>query len=190
VFRRSQGSAVHCWATVCKTVLVCKTVRPVCDVGVLWPNGWTDQDESWHGGRPRPRPHCVRWIKIPLGTEVTLGPGNVVVDGDPAPLRKGTQQPRPHFSAHVCLLWPNCGPSQQLLSSCSLRRYRQEADPLVTAAYSYIFAICFVQITLGYHARRVRRQSAMNSSWMCRWVRSLTRQRLNVSARNCLSFVW
>jgi len=41
---------------------VCKTVRPmlsdrrpvssVCDVGVLWPNGWMDQDETWHGGRP------------------------------------------------------------------------------------------------------------------------------------------
>ena len=22
------------------------------------PNGWMDQDESWHGDRPRPRPHC------------------------------------------------------------------------------------------------------------------------------------
>jgi len=29
----------------------------VCDVGVLWSNGWTDQDE---GGRPQPRPQCVR----------------------------------------------------------------------------------------------------------------------------------
>ena len=27
---------------------------------VLWPNGWTDQDEAWQGGRPRPWPHCVR----------------------------------------------------------------------------------------------------------------------------------
>ena len=33
----------------------------VCDVGALWPNGWTDQDETWHAGRPRPWPHCVRW---------------------------------------------------------------------------------------------------------------------------------
>jgi len=23
---------------------------PVCDVGVLWPNGWTDQDATWCGG--------------------------------------------------------------------------------------------------------------------------------------------
>jgi len=31
------------------------------NVGVLWPNGWTDQHETWHAGRPRPWPHCVRW---------------------------------------------------------------------------------------------------------------------------------
>jgi len=30
-------------------------------VGVFWPNGWMDQDETWHGGRPLPFPHCVRW---------------------------------------------------------------------------------------------------------------------------------
>jgi len=45
-------------------VTVCKTVCPmlsdrcpvlsVCDVGVLWPSGWTDQDETWHAARPRP----------------------------------------------------------------------------------------------------------------------------------------
>ena len=22
--------------------------------GVLWPNGWMDQDETWHAGRTRP----------------------------------------------------------------------------------------------------------------------------------------
>jgi len=33
---------------------------PVSDVGVLWPNRWTDQGATWRGGRPRSRPHCVR----------------------------------------------------------------------------------------------------------------------------------
>jgi len=33
----------------------------VGNVGVLRPNGWMHQDETWHGDRPRPRPHCVRW---------------------------------------------------------------------------------------------------------------------------------
>ena len=29
-------------------------------------------------------------IKMPLGTEVVLGPGDTVLDGDPAPPKKGT----------------------------------------------------------------------------------------------------
>jgi len=34
------------------------------------------------------------WITIPLGTEVGLGQGDIVLDGDPAPLPwKGAEQP-------------------------------------------------------------------------------------------------
>jgi len=43
------------------------------------------------------------WIKMPLGVEVGLGPGHIVLDENPAP-RKGAQQP-PVFGP--CLLWPN-----------------------------------------------------------------------------------
>ena len=53
-----------------------------CNVGVLWPNSWTYQNETWHGGRPWPRPHCV--------------------DRDPAPA-KGAQPP----IFGPCPLWPN-----------------------------------------------------------------------------------
>jgi len=118
------------WATVCKTVrpkllgrCVFCPVLSVCDVGVLWPNGWMDQDETWHVGRPRPSPHCVKWdpappppkgqsppqisahtcicccqmaawIKMPLGREVGPGPGDIVLDGDPAPPpQKGGRAP-------------------------------------------------------------------------------------------------
>jgi len=35
----------------------------------------------------------VGWIRIPLGTEVGLGPGHIVLDGDPAPPWKVAQQP-------------------------------------------------------------------------------------------------
>jgi len=28
---------------------------------LLWPIGWMDQDATWYGGSPLPRPHCVRW---------------------------------------------------------------------------------------------------------------------------------
>jgi len=43
--------------TLCYRTVVC----PICNIGVLWPNSWMDQAETWHGGRPRPGSHCVRW---------------------------------------------------------------------------------------------------------------------------------
>jgi len=51
----------------------------------LWPNGLMDQDQTWHGGRPQPRPHCVR-----------LGPSS-------HPPKKGRSPP----IFEQCLLWPN-----------------------------------------------------------------------------------
>ena len=42
------------------------------------------------------------WMKTPLGTEVDLGPGHIVLDGVPAPA-KGAQQPS---LFGPCLLWP------------------------------------------------------------------------------------
>jgi len=44
---------------------------------------------------------------MPLGTEVGLGPGDIVLDGDPAPPQKGAH---PQFSAHVY-----CGQSQTVV---------------------------------------------------------------------------
>jgi len=40
----------------------------------------------------------------PLGMEVDLGPGQIVLDVDPALLQKGHISPPPLFSP--CLLWP------------------------------------------------------------------------------------
>jgi len=51
---------------------------------------------------------------MPLGTKVGLGPGQIVLDGDPAPPKKGAQPP----IFDPCLLWPNGRPSQLLLSTC------------------------------------------------------------------------
>ena len=106
---------------------------PIFGPFLLWLNGWMDQDETWHAGRPRPWPHCVRrgpssptpkghsplpnfrpvysnqtaaWIKMPFGTKVGLGPDDIVLDGDPAPRpQKGSGAPFPIFG--LCLLWPN-----------------------------------------------------------------------------------
>jgi len=107
---------------------------PVSDVGVLWPNGSTDQDASWYAGRYRPRPYCVRrgprfphpkgtqlhhlfsahvccgqtagWIKIPIGVEVGLGIAEIVLDGDPALPCKGWGELKPPIFG-PCLLWRN-----------------------------------------------------------------------------------
>jgi len=99
---------------LCYRSVVCPaslSVLSVCDVGVLWPNGWVDQDENWHAGRPRPWPHCIdgdpavpppkghnpqfsahiccgqmtAWINMSLGTKLGLGPGDFVLDGNPTP---------------------------------------------------------------------------------------------------------
>ena len=45
------------------------------------------------------------WIKMPLGTEPGLCPGDIALDVDPAPPKKGHS---PHFLAR--LLWPNGAP--------------------------------------------------------------------------------
>jgi len=89
--------------------------------------GWMDQDATWYRGKTRLRRRCVRWyrccplkgahpqfsvhvycgqtvgwIKTLLDTDVDLGPGHIVLDGDPAPLESGTATlPPPLFSAHV-----------------------------------------------------------------------------------------
>jgi len=59
----------------CLSCLSVCPVCPVCDVRALWPNGWTDQDETWHAGRPRTWPHCVRWgpsSPSPKGAQLSI----------------------------------------------------------------------------------------------------------------------
>ena len=104
-----------CYQTVVCPVCPVLSVLSVCNVRALWPNGWTDQDKTWHTGRPWRWPHCVRcrfsspspkghsspqfsahiccvqiaaWIKMSLGMELGLGPGDFLL-GDPAPSLKG-----------------------------------------------------------------------------------------------------
>jgi len=100
---------------------------------LLWTNGWKDQDASWHGGRPQPRRFYVRWgpsplpkkgaefppqfsahfycgqtarcIKMSLGMEVGLSPGDFVLNGDPAPSPIRGRSPFPIFGRF--LLRPN-----------------------------------------------------------------------------------
>jgi len=71
-----------CYRTV--VCLSCLSVLSVCNVGVLSPNGWMDQDETWRSDRPRPWSHCVGWPPS-------------------SPFLKGAQSPI--FGPY--LLWPN-----------------------------------------------------------------------------------
>jgi len=102
---------------------------PLFDPCLLWPNGWMDQDGTWHGGRPWSSPYCARWghsslpqkggralqfsahlycgqmagcIEMPLGMEVGLSPGDFVLDGDAAPYPKRGEAP-PNFR-HVSIV--------------------------------------------------------------------------------------
>ena len=82
------------WATVCKTVrhilsdhyLSCRVCLSILSVTLVY-SGQT-----------------VGWIKMKLGMQVGLGPGHILLDGDPAPPpQKGRS--RPIFGP--CLLWQN-----------------------------------------------------------------------------------
>jgi len=63
---------------------------PIFGTCLSWTNNWMDEDATWCGGKPRPRPHCVR-IQLPLKRGHTT----------------------PHFSAHVF-----CGQAVAHLSYC------------------------------------------------------------------------
>jgi len=56
-----EGWLDNCETVVCLSCPVMSVCLSVANVGVLWPNCWMDQDETWHAGRPQPRPYCVRW---------------------------------------------------------------------------------------------------------------------------------
>ena len=88
---------------------------------LLWPNGWMDQDATWQGSRPRPRPHtvvsdlsvclCVCFVcdvgvlwpngwmdqdETWHGSRLIASAQATLLDGNPAPGH------RPQFSVHIC----------------------------------------------------------------------------------------
>ena len=103
--------------------------------------GWTDQDATWYGGRPWPshfvldplprqkgggapkfsaHVYCGQtagWIKMPLGMEVGLSPGDFVLHGDPPPPQKGGEAPnfRSMFIIVIAISLEHCNIAQWLL---------------------------------------------------------------------------
>ena len=106
-------SALKCQSTVSNTTLWSKNLPLLFSEYSVK----TKRDATWYGGRPLPRRRCVRWrpssppqkrghnsqfsahvycgqmagcTRTPLGTEVGLGPGDIVFDGDPGPPERCT----------------------------------------------------------------------------------------------------
>jgi len=87
----------------------------------LWPNGWMDQDDTWHGGRPQPRRLCVRWGSSPFPKRGWSPPSPISADfycgqtarcikmplGMEVDVRWGPSPP-PKFSAHVYYSYRYC----------------------------------------------------------------------------------
>jgi len=96
----------------------CLSCLSVCDVRALSPNGWTDQDETWHADRPRPWTHCDRWGSAPLpkrrAEPPNFRPMFIVAKEQDGSIKMplGTQPPFPKRRRSTpifgpCLLWPN-----------------------------------------------------------------------------------
>jgi len=45
----------------CLSCPMCLSVCLSVTLVLLWPNGWMDQDDTWHAGRPQPWSRCIRW---------------------------------------------------------------------------------------------------------------------------------
>jgi len=92
---------------------------PVCNIGVLWSNGWMNQDATWY--------------------EVGLCPDDIVLDGDPAPPHgKGHSTPS-RFLAHVC-----CGQMVAHLSHCWARLVMFLCDQLSWLPVSFLGHVKYI----------------------------------------------
>ena len=146
-----------------------------------------NQDATCFGGRLRPRPHYARWgpsslqkrghnpqfsihvccgqtagwIKMPLGTMVGLGQGNIVWCRPISTLPKGHSPP----IVDPCLLWSNCWMDQDVAWYKGRSRHRPHcvtwgpSSPKGAFVRSLLWA--GVQPTLDPRAETVSRSNAL-----------------------------
>ena len=87
----------HVWSSAVRHLglwsTVYETVRPVLSPYAVGPLSVSLSDSVTlvYCGQ------TVGWITMKLGMQVGLGPGHIVLDGDPAPLLKRGQSPPPIF---------------------------------------------------------------------------------------------
>jgi len=102
----------------------------------------------------------AEWIKMPLGLEACLGPGHILIDGNPASPERDTAAP-PLFGP--CLLWRNGRPSQLLLSTsyCHIALYYDNiifiANPVLdTKHILYLVFVRQVPIIKQFFKQKLR----------------------------------
>jgi len=125
----------------------CLSVCPVRDVYVLWPNGWMDQDEIWHGGRNRPRRRCVRW-----GPSIPHGKGH----SSPPPLfgPMSIVAKRSPISVTAELLFRGQMPFRSLDQRCQRTRWNSKQWPrpvIITHNHLPLLNSSGKELSLSFH---------------------------------------
>jgi len=95
---------------------VCKTVRAVCYRTVVCPLLFVSLSVTLvYCGQ------TVGWIKMPLGSEVELGPGHIVLDGDPTPPHTKGNSSLQFSAMSIVVKWsPISATAELLLTNISL----------------------------------------------------------------------
>jgi len=146
------------------TLSVCLSV---CDVGVLWPNRWMDQDETWHGG-------------------IGLGPGHIVLYGAlqllPSHRKKHSS---PLFSVSVY-----CGQTVAHLSYCwtlvPKSTARKECVSPGLCVFEFLRA-CTVTVSTC-HLQHLF--IPLYVSLLSRFVQAVLRRSMTVTVRNQLNSIY
>jgi len=92
---------------------------PIFGPRLLWPNGWMDQIDTWHGGGPRSRPHCVRWgpsSPSPKGTQPHNFRPMSIVAKRLDELRRHLVWGRP-WPRRLCVPWGPTSPTEKCTAS-------------------------------------------------------------------------
>jgi len=89
---KSRIAVSEFWATVCKTIRPILSDRCLSDCSVCL------SVTLVHCGQ------TVRWVKIKLGMQVGLSPGQIVLDRDPAPTPTERGTAAPTYEIYVCRL--------------------------------------------------------------------------------------
>ena len=86
------------------------------------------------------------WMKMPLGTEVDLGPGHIVLDGTQLPPRKGYRSP-PLFG--LCRSWPRSS-----ISAAAELLFNIRENALLSIGHiAEIFAVKFYRVQIFEFSR-------------------------------------